>query len=140
GFLPAAGVRHAFRCSSPCEGRGRCSPTAAQNLPPSRMGKGFETVTHYIAIIEEGDGRATGAWFPDLPGCFSAGDKLDEALANAQEALALYAESVQRDGRHLPPPRTLTELKADPDVADELRKYIVALIPLNPDVLRPAAE
>jgi predicted RNase H-like HicB family nuclease len=97
-------------------------------------------VTHYIAIIEDEDGKATGVWFPDLPGCFSAGDKLDDALVNAQEALALYAESVGKCGRRLPPPRTLSELKADPDVASDLQHYMVALIPLNPDLLRPAAE
>ena len=97
-------------------------------------------MTHYIAIIEDEDGKATGVWFPDLPGCFSAGDKLDEALVNAQEALALYAESIGKDGRRLPPPRTLSELKADPDVASDLQDYMVALIPLNPGLLRPAAE
>ncbi len=97
-------------------------------------------MTHYIAIIEDEDGKATGVWFPDLPGCFSAGDKLDDALTNAQEALALYAQSVGKDGRRLPRPRTLSELKADPDVASDLRDHMVALIPLNPGVLRPAAE
>jgi predicted RNase H-like HicB family nuclease len=31
-----------------------------------------------------------GCGSPDLPDCFSAGDDIDEALYNAQEALALY--------------------------------------------------
>jgi hypothetical protein len=36
-------------------------------------------VAHYIAIIEEaGPDHAVGVWFPDLPGCTSAGDDIDE--------------------------------------------------------------
>jgi predicted RNase H-like HicB family nuclease len=88
-------------------------------------------MAHYIAIIEDsGPDHAVGVWFPDLPGCISGGDDIDEALRNAPEALELYAEYLIEDGRQLPPPRTLTELKADPDVADDLRNYMVALIEL----------
>ena len=29
---------------------------------------------------------------PDLPGCFSAGDTLDEAMENAKEAIELWLE------------------------------------------------
>lgn len=86
---------------------------------------------HYIAIIEDaGPDEAVGVWFPDLPGCISGGDDVDEALQNAPEALELYAQDLSEDGRQLPRPRTLTELKADPDVADDLRNYMVALIEL----------
>ena len=81
-----------------------------------------------IAIIEDaGPDRAVGVWFPDLPGC-TAGDDIDEALRNAPEALQLYAESLQ--GKPLPRPRTLTELKADPEVADQIKAYMVVLIEL----------
>jgi predicted RNase H-like HicB family nuclease len=60
---------------------------------------------HYVAIVEDArPEEAFGIWFPDLPGCFSAGDDIDEALRNAQEALALYAESRAREGRELHAP------------------------------------
>jgi predicted RNase H-like HicB family nuclease len=39
--------------------------------------------------------QATGRWsavFPELPGCASAGDSEEEAIANAREALALWFE------------------------------------------------
>src|ERR1700687_5064764 len=79
-----------------------------------------QAMAHYIAIIEDaGPNRAVGVWFPDLPGCTSAGDDIDEALRNAPEALELYAESFEADGKPLPRPRTLTELKADPEIADD---------------------
>lgn len=39
--------------------------------------------------------RETGRWsatFPEIPGCGSAGDTEEEAVANAREALALWFE------------------------------------------------
>jgi predicted RNase H-like HicB family nuclease len=97
-------------------------------------------VTHYVAIVEEEEGKAVGVWFPDLPGCFSAGDTLEEAMLNAREAVALYAEALREDGRTMPRARTLTELKADPEAAGDLETYMVALIPFEAGTLRPAAE
>ena len=90
------------------------------------------TMTYYVAIIEDaGPDHAIGVWFPDLPGCTSAGDDIDEALRNAPEALELYADSIEEDGKSLPRPRTLTELKADPAVADDLKTHMVALVELR---------
>ena len=62
-------------------------------------------MTHYVAIIEDaGPDHAVGVWFPDLPGCTSGGDDIDEALRNAPEALELYAESFEADGKPMPRP------------------------------------
>src|ERR1700751_4603113 len=89
-------------------------------------------MAHYVAIIEDaGPDRAVGVWFPDLPGCTSAGDDIDEALCNAPEALELYVEAFREDGRPLPRARTLTELKADPEVAGDISAHMVALIELR---------
>ena len=86
---------------------------------------------HYIAIIEDaGPDRPVGVWFPDLPGCFSAGDDMDEALHNAPDAVALYAESLAKERKTLPQPRTLSAIKADPALVDDLRDHIVALVTL----------
>jgi predicted RNase H-like HicB family nuclease len=89
-------------------------------------------MAHYVAIIEDaGLDTAIGVWFPDLPGCTSAGDDVDDALRNAPEALELYAESLLEDGRPLPRARSLTELKADPQVAEDLKTNMVALVELR---------
>ena len=59
-------------------------------------------MAHYVAIIEDaGPDHAIGVWFPDLPGCTSGGDDIDEAVRNAPEALELYAEN---HGKLLPRP------------------------------------
>jgi len=98
-------------------------------------------MTHYVAIIEDvGPDHAVGVWFPDLPGCFSAGDTLDEALNNAPEALALWIASMVEDGKAIPPARTPSELKADPEAAAEMAEHAVALIPAPRLAYQPAAE
>jgi predicted RNase H-like HicB family nuclease len=88
---------------------------------------------HYVAIVEDaGPDKAIGVWFPDLPGCFSGGDDVDEALRNAEEALSLYAEAETKEARDLPRPRLLSELRDDPVAANNLRNHMVALIALHP--------
>jgi predicted RNase H-like HicB family nuclease len=87
---------------------------------------------HYLAVIEDaGTDKATGVWFPDLPGCFSAGDDVDAALRNAEEALALYAQAEAREGRALPRPRTLSQLRSDPAATADLREHMVGLVRLS---------
>ncbi len=57
----------------------------------------------YPIAIEPGDAKhAYGVVVPDLPGCFSAGDTLDEAIANAPEAIALWLEDVVERGEVAP--------------------------------------
>ncbi|MGX1785652.1 type II toxin-antitoxin system HicB family antitoxin [Bosea sp. NPDC055332] len=98
-------------------------------------------MTHYVAIIEDaGPDHAVGVWFPDLPGCFSAGDTLDEAMANAPAALALWIESMVEDGKAIPRARTPSELKADPDAAADMATHAIALIPAPRLAFQPAAE
>jgi predicted RNase H-like HicB family nuclease len=98
-------------------------------------------MTHYVAIIEDaGPEHSVGVWFPDLPGCFSGGDTLDEALAIAPEAVALWFEDIVSEGRAIPPARTPSELKADPEVALDMARYAIALIPAPETLLQPAAE
>ena len=97
-------------------------------------------MSQYVAIIEDaGPNRAVGVWFPDLPGCFSAGDSLDEAVSNASSAVTLYAEVLEEAGEVLPPPRSLSDLKRDPDFLSDIRDHMVALIAV-PERISSAAE
>lgn len=69
----------------------------------------------YPIAIEPGDEHhAFGVVVPDLPGCFSAGDSLDEAIDNAREAIELWLETVIDDGGAVPEPRTIAEHQANP--------------------------
>ena len=64
-----------------------------------------------IAIELGGDRHAYGVAVPDLPGCYSAGDTLDEAIANAEEAILLYLEDALDEGKAPPAPSDLMTLQ-----------------------------
>lgn len=70
----------------------------------------------YPIAIEPGDAEhAFGVVVPDLPGCFSAGDTLDEAIDGAKEAIELWLGTVIDDGGSAPEPRSITEHQANPE-------------------------
>ena len=56
-----------------------------------------------------------GVVVPDLPGCFSAGDTLDQAIDNASEAIELWLETVIDDGGAIPAPRSITVHQKNPE-------------------------
>lgn len=64
----------------------------------------------YIAWARKEDGTAYGVDFPDFPGCISAGDTLDEAVANAREALEFHIQGMLEDGEEVPAPRSLEDV------------------------------
>lgn len=72
----------------------------------------------YPIAIEIGtDNTAYGVVVPDLPGCYSAGDTLDEAVANAEEAILLFLEDVIESGKAPPKASSLEDLRSRPDFA-----------------------
>ena len=47
---------------------------------------------------------------PDLPGCITEGDTLEQALQRAKEVIQLFVETVEEDGLPVPAPaRTIDE-------------------------------
>jgi predicted RNase H-like HicB family nuclease len=82
----------------------------------------------YIALVHEDEGTSYGVSFPDVPGCVSAGDTFEEALANAAEALAGHFALMQADGEAIPAPRSLEQLKHDPDFLVDNADAIVTMV------------
>lgn len=69
----------------------------------------------YPILIEEGsDTTAFGVVVPDLPGCFSAGDSLDEALDGAKEAAAAWIDAALDAGMPVPSPTKLEDARRLP--------------------------
>ena len=65
-------------------------------------------MTHrYTVVLEHEADGGYHAFCPALPGCHTQGDTLDEAVANAREAIALYIESLML--RSFPPGTNTTE-------------------------------
>jgi predicted RNase H-like HicB family nuclease len=55
------------------------------------MGKSKSSVEYQAVFQEETEGGFS-VWVPDLPGCASQGETLEEALENIKEAIELYLE------------------------------------------------
>lgn len=67
----------------------------------------------YYGILEKEPGTLWGVWFPDLPGCVTAGETADEATEKAISAVREYLEGTE------PPYASEAEaLMADPDVIE----------------------
>jgi predicted RNase H-like HicB family nuclease len=49
------------------------------------------SVTYYFGLVHKEKASAFGVQFPDVPGCYSAADDLEDVIDNATEALGLWA-------------------------------------------------
>lgn len=78
---------------------------------------------YYPAIIERA-GSGYSVYFPDLPGCTSAGASLQEAARNAEEALVGHLLVSAQHSDALADPSELDDVEADPDV-DEAARILV---------------
>lgn len=47
---------------------------------------------YFYAIVHKDEDSSFGVSFPDLPGCFSAADRIEDVLPKAAEALSLWFE------------------------------------------------
>lgn len=91
----------------------------------------------YPIVIEPGtETTAFGVIVPDLPGCFSAGDSLDEALAGAEEAAAAWIDAALDAGSAIPPPSDLAAIRDTPAFAD----WAFGVITIDPDLLDDTIE
>ena len=83
----------------------------------------------YVALIIKDPGdTAYGVVFPDLAGCFSAGDSYEEAVRNARQALSLYCGVAREEGSHLPNGRELEVLRTDRALREEFGETIAGLV------------
>ncbi len=65
----------------------------------------------FPVILHTDDGISHGVTVPDVPGCFTAGDTLQEALNNIQEAIRCHLEGDEQS----PEPGTLEEAQSLPE-------------------------
>jgi len=69
----------------------------------------------YMALIDGKTGEY-GVVFPDLPGCTAMGKTVEQAIANAAEALSDWIQIGKAYGDRVPEPRSFPKLLDDPDV------------------------
>jgi predicted RNase H-like HicB family nuclease len=86
----------------------------------------------YIALFEyEEHKNGYGVVFPDIPGCFSAGDNYDEAYRMAHEALAFHLDGLALENMPIPEPRTLEKIKTEwKDWKKWEKEYLFLVVPI----------
>ncbi len=89
-----------------------------------------------IAIEPKTDETDYGVVIPDLPGCFSAGETLEQAIARAEEAGLAWIDAALEAGDAIPPPSSLEALRARPDYAG----WVLSVVTIDPSALDDAAE
>lgn len=54
-------------------------------------------ILQYDAVFEKEEDGGYSVWIPDLPGCASQGDNLEDAIDNIKEAAQLYLEDANEE-------------------------------------------
>jgi predicted RNase H-like HicB family nuclease len=72
----------------------------------------------YPIFIHKDENSAYGVIVPDLPGCYSAGDTIEEAIQNTHEAIECHIEGLLLDNESIPLKKTIEQHLEDPDFKD----------------------
>ncbi len=71
----------------------------------------------FALALHSDDGVAYSVVVPDLPGCFSAGATLDDAIEMAREAVDAHCELLAEDGEDVTLRQPLAVHQANPELA-----------------------
>ena len=69
----------------------------------------------YPIFIHKDEESDYGVIVPDLPGCFSAGSTIEEAIKNAHEAIECHLEGLLLDNESIPLQKSIEEHLENPD-------------------------
>lgn len=86
----------------------------------------------YVVVLHLDKDSDYGVTVPDLAGCFSAGSTIEEALANAVEAIECHLEAMMADGEKIPNSKPIEQHRKNADFADGLW----AIVEVKPENLR----
>lgn len=78
----------------------------------------------YPVVIHKDIDSDYGVSVPDLPGCFSAGDSVDNALNAVIEAIECHVEGLLIGGEAVPVPLSIEQHQENPDYADGMWAFV----------------
>ena len=87
---------------------------------------------YYPAIFHKAESNESGFWieFPDIDGAFTEGKDMDEAMNMAKDCLDLVLSYYIDEGKQLPKPSSLEDIKAKhPNEIVELVEYKIEIDP-----------
>ena len=87
-------------------------------------GRTLQNEKTYFMLVHDG---GNGLWgeFPDLPGCMTDGDNLDDLMKNAADALESWMDAAIDRGEALPEASDAKDLKAKADAAGDPVLFVV---------------
>lgn len=71
----------------------------------------------YPVVIHKDKSSNYGISVPDLPGCFSVGETIEDALTNVVEAIECHLEGMLSDGESIPEVRSIEQHQKNKDFA-----------------------
>ena len=83
----------------------------------------------YLAVFEPSTDGSYSIYFPDLPGCISVGDNLEEAARMAAEAASLHVYSMDCDNEEIPTPSVNLS-------KEDTEGNVVMPVTIHPDLFR----
>jgi predicted RNase H-like HicB family nuclease len=101
--------------------RWRKGIVAETGYPESRIdqGKRFSVCCEkkqrmqYTVIVHNAEEGGYWVEVPSLPGCFSQGETIDEAMNNAREAIELHIQGLRDEGQEVPTEKDLVIGRVD---------------------------
>ncbi len=78
----------------------------------------------YLVVYEKGE-KNWSAFSPDIPGCGSLGDTLEDTRANMREAIALYLNETAKAGEPIPDAAAVSVDFREFDPEHETKQYMV---------------
>jgi predicted RNase H-like HicB family nuclease len=78
----------------------------------------------YPVVIHKDPDSDYGVTVPDVPGCFSAGVTIDDALIQVVEAIECHLEGLLLDGEAIPLPGDIELHRNNSDYADGIWAYV----------------
>jgi predicted RNase H-like HicB family nuclease len=94
----------------------------------------------YMVVFEKG-AKNWSAFSPEIPGCGSLGDTLDETRENMQDAIHVYLEETIKDGEPIPDAVATGVNIEEFDPNREAKQYVIEWLPVAiPKPLTPSAS
>lgn len=85
----------------------------------------------YFAVFEPLENGAYSVYFPDVPGCISCGNNLDDSHKMAVEALGLHLYGMEKDGEAYPV--AADKIHIEPETA---AGYLISPVTVYPDIVK----
>lgn len=64
----------------------------------------------YVYVIERANDGSYSAYVPDLPGCTTSGDTVEEVKRNIKDAVDLYIDSLREHNEPVPAPSSIVDV------------------------------